>query len=61
MLGAEYTVIKRGKNIITLNYLYFVWGCHRNVKALCFKAIILGPNPVLALFLKIRVLNQCGC
>ena len=50
MVGAEYTVIKRGKNIITLNYFYFVWGCHGNVKALRFKAIILRPNPVLAVF-----------
>ena len=49
MVGAEYTVIKRGKNIITLNYFYFVWGCHGNV-ALCFKVIILRPNPDLAVF-----------
>ena len=50
MVGAEYTIIRRGKNIITLNYFYFVWGCHGNVKALCFKALILRPNPVLAVF-----------
>ena len=50
MVGAEYTVIKRGKNIITLNYFYFVWGCYGNVKALCFKAIILRPNSVFAVF-----------
>ena len=50
MVSAEYTVIKRGMNIITLNYFYFVWGCHGNVKVLCFKAIILGPNLVLAVF-----------
>ena len=40
MAGAECTVIKRGMNIITLNYFHFVWGCHGNVKALCFEAII---------------------
>ena len=50
MVGAEYTVIKRGMNIITLNYFYCVWGCHGNVKALCFKAIILRSNPALAVF-----------
>ena len=42
--------IKRDMNIITLNYFYFVWSCDGNVKALCFKAIILRPNPVLAVF-----------
>ena len=30
--------------------LFLLWGCHWNVKALCFKAIILRPNPVLAVF-----------
>ena len=51
MVGAEYTVIKKVTDIITLNSLYFVlglfWDCFGNVKALCFKAIILRPNPVL--------------
>ena len=41
MVGAEYTVIKKRTNIITLNFLSFVWDCYGNVKALCFKAIIL--------------------
>ena len=50
MVGAECTVIKRDMNIITLNYFYFVWSCHGNVKALRLKAIILRPNPVLAVF-----------
>ena len=50
MVDTEYTVIKRGKNLITLNYFYFVWGCDGNVKALCFKDIILRQDPVLAVF-----------
>ena len=50
MVGAEYTVIKKDMNIITINYFYFVWSCYGNVKALCFKAIVLRPNPVLVVF-----------
>ena len=31
-------------------FLYFVWDCYGDVKALCSKAILLRPNPVLVVF-----------
>ena len=40
MVGAEYTVIKKGTNIITLIFFYFVWDGYENVKALCFYSFI---------------------
>ena len=33
-----------------IKFLYFVWDCLGNVKALCFKAILLRPSPVLVVF-----------
>ena len=36
MVGAEYTVIKRGKNIITLNYFYFVLGLSWECEGIMF-------------------------
>ena len=56
VVGAEYTVITKDTDIITLNFHTLFWDCYGNVKALCFKALILRPNPVLAVFWKIRVL-----
>ena len=47
MVGAEYTVIKRGMNIkLSLRCLGLSWEC----EGIMFKAIILWPNPVLAVF-----------
>ena len=56
MVGAEYTVITKDTDIITLNFHTLFWDCYGNVKALCSKALILKPNPVLAVFWEIRVL-----
>ena len=49
-MGTEYTVIKRGKHIITLNYFLLCLGLSWECEGICFKAIILRPNPVLAVF-----------
>ena len=56
MVGVENTVITKDTDIIILNFHTLFWDCYGNVKALCFKALILRPNPVLAVFLKISLL-----
>ena len=53
MLGAEYTVIKKGTNIITLNFCTLFWDSYGKVKVLCSKAIIyIYAKSSLGCFLK---------
>ena len=52
MVGAEYTVMKKGTNII--KFLHFVWDYYGNVKALC----LILPTPSLAVYTFIRNISN---